>query len=344
MRPDTLISLVVLLSLMADLRAESGADAYGRGDYANAVSRFESRAQAGDATAQNNLGVLYLKGRGVAHDYVRARALFQAASDQHLPGAMFNLGMMYLRGYGVAAEPARAADWFQRAAALDDREAQFFLAVMYAKGQGVAVNRDLAREWFEKSAKAGLPAAQFNLAMLMLQQASAAGGEAEAMKWLEAAARQDYKLAKLHIAKLDLSHNDDPQRLEHAAVLLRELADGGDPEGQMQFGLMNLFGQGLPLNEEEGRFWLRQSALQGWAAAQVNLSAVYAQGIGTHADPVQAYAWLAVAAAQDSKVKPALTEMAARLKPEQRSQGEALARQLESKRAAAASEVSETSD
>ncbi len=339
MRPKILIVLVVLLGVSADIWADSGTDAYGRGDYANAVSRFESRAQSGDATAQNNLGVLYLKGRGVGQDYPRARELFQAAADQHLPGAMFNLGMMYLRGYGVTPEPARAADWFARAAALDDREAQFFLAVMYTKGQGVGVNRDFARELFEKSAKADLPAAQFNLAMLMLQHPTATAGETEALKWLEAAAKQDYKLAKLNIAKLDLRHNDDSKRLEHAAILLRDLADGGDPEGQMQFGLMNLFGKGLPLNQEEGRFWLRQSATQGLAAAQVNLSAVYAQGIGTSVDPVQAYAWLAVAAAQDAKVKPALKEMATRLKPEQRSQGEAMARELGQKGAANASDT-----
>ncbi len=332
MRPKTLIVLVVLLTAAMGVEADSGADAYARGDYAAAAAQFESRANGGDATAQSNLGALYLKGRGVPQDYARARALFQAAADQHLPGAMFNLGMMYLRGYGVAPEPTRAADWFQRAAALDDREAQFFLAVMYSKGQGVMVDQKVAREWFEKSAKAGLPAAQFNLAMLILQQGNADSAEAQALKWLEAAAKQDYKPAKLHIAKLDLRHNDDPKRLEHAAALLRELATGGDPEGQMQFGLMNLFGKGgLPLDEEEGRFWLRQSALQGLAAAQVNLSAVYAQGIGTKADPVEAYAWLALAAAQDDKIKPALTQMASKLKPEQRSQGDALARELERK-------------
>ena len=104
----------------------------------------------------------------------------------------------------------------------------------------------------------------------------------------------------------------------------------------MQFGLMNLFGKGLPLNEEEGRFWLRQSALQGLVGAQVNLSAVYAQGIGTGADPVQAYAWLSLAAAQDDKIKPMLAELASRLEPGQRTQGEAMALDLKHKSDSAA--------
>jgi len=142
MSAKTLIMFGVLLASSAGTQAESGADAYGRGDYGSAVAQFERSAQGGDATAQNNLGVLYLKGRGVAQDYGRARELFQAAAEQHLPGAMFNLGMMYLRGYGVTPEATRAADWFQRAAALDDREAQFFLAVMYTRGQGVSANAD----------------------------------------------------------------------------------------------------------------------------------------------------------------------------------------------------------
>ena len=99
----------------------------------------------------------------------------------------------------------------------------------------------------------------------------------------------------------------------------------------MQFGLMNLFGKGLPLDEGEGRFWLRESALQGLVAAQVTLSSVIAQGIGTTQDPVEAYAWLSVAADQDQKLESALTESSARLTSEQHKQAELLAHELRSK-------------
>ena len=116
--------------------------------------------------------------------------------------------------------------------------------------------------------------------------------------------------------------------MAHAATLLRELAHSGDSEGQMQFGLMNLFGKGLPLDEGEGRFWLRESALQGLVAAQVSLSSVFAQGIGTARDPIAAHAWLSLAAEQDEKLKAPLTQSAAGLTPEQRQQAEQTAQAL----------------
>ncbi len=329
---NSMIVLVLLLLAAMMVRAEDSARRGEQRDEGAAVSRLESKAQAGDATAQNNLGVHYLKGRGVIQDPARARALFEAAAEQHLPGAMFNLGTVYWRGYGVAAEPSRALEWFQRAAALDDREAQFSLGVMYTRGQGTPSDLRLAEEWFEKAANAGMAAAQFNLAMLLLQ--GSASNEAKALEWLEKAAEQGYKRANLAIAKLDLSHDDDPARMTHAATLLRELAHSGDPEGQMQFGLMNLFGKGLPLDEGEGRFWLRESALQGLVAAQVSLSSVFAQGIGTAPDPVEAHAWLSVAAERDEKLKSPLTESAAALTPEQRDHAAHLAQTLREKLAA----------
>ncbi len=322
MRCKTLIALALLLPTALAVRAEGGAEAFGRGDFAAAAARFEAGAAAGDATAQNNLGVLYLRGKGVAQDYERARELFEAAARQHLPGAMFNLGMMHLRGYGMQAQPGVAADWFARAAALDDREAQFFLGVLLTRGDGVPADPTRAKALFLAAALARLPAAQFNLAMLYLDEPKPGEDEAAALQWLEAAAKQDYARAKLHIAKLDLRHNDEPGRLEHAATLLRELADAGEPEAQMEFGLLNLFG-GLPKNEDEGRFWLRQAALQGLADAQVNLGAVYARGLGITPDPAEAYAWLTLAAEQDPKARPALDAVAGKLSPSERSDADA---------------------
>ena len=59
------------------------------------------------------------------------------------------------------------------------------------------------------------------------------------------------------------------------------MAEAGDGRAQMRLGLMYTFGHGLAANAEEGRFWLREAALQGESEAQINLGVLHAQGIGT---------------------------------------------------------------
>ncbi len=51
---------------------QDGVDAYDRGDYKEAVKWFGLSAKQGFAKAQNNLGVMYDRGQGVAQDYVQA--------------------------------------------------------------------------------------------------------------------------------------------------------------------------------------------------------------------------------------------------------------------------------
>ena len=59
---------------------EEAKSAYGRGDYAMAAQLFRSRAEQGDARAQNNLGGMYTQGRGVPQNFVRAHMWFNVAA------------------------------------------------------------------------------------------------------------------------------------------------------------------------------------------------------------------------------------------------------------------------
>lgn len=287
--------LLACLFAGAVCAADPAAEAYRAGDYATAVAAFERGVAVGDAAAANNLGVMYLKGRGVDIDYVRARELFETAAADGIAGAMFNRGIMLLRGYGGPPEPARAHGWFERAARLGDREAQFFLGLMLTRGDGVPADPEAAREWFRQSAEAGLAASQFNLAMLLLSQ-DVEDNEDEALRWLSAASAQAHPGAALQIAQLHLRHADNPERTARAAAILRPLAEDGSAEGQLQLGMMYSFGGAHVLDHEEGRFWLRQAALQDLPAAQFNLATIYARGIGTEPDPVRAWAWFDLAA------------------------------------------------
>ena len=56
------------------------------------------KAEQGDAEAQNNLGVMYANGNGVAQDDKQAAFWFRKAADQGEAMAQFNIGRMYFNG------------------------------------------------------------------------------------------------------------------------------------------------------------------------------------------------------------------------------------------------------
>ncbi|CAN0545939.1 unnamed protein product, partial [Laminaria digitata] len=66
-----------------------------------ALDALREDASTGVATAQNELGVRYLVGRGVAQDYGEAAFWLRKAAAQDMTNAQYNLGVLYESGRGV---------------------------------------------------------------------------------------------------------------------------------------------------------------------------------------------------------------------------------------------------
>lgn len=123
-------------------------------DYAEAVKWYRLAAQQGLPQAQNNLGVMYKDGQGVAQDYGQAVAWFQKAAHQGNLLALSNLGYMYQAGLGVARDYAAARRCYMEAARRGHSVAQKNLAIMYRDGLGMPVDSDSARYWYQQAKKA----------------------------------------------------------------------------------------------------------------------------------------------------------------------------------------------
>lgn len=92
-------------------------------------------AEKGNAVAQNNLGVMYATGNGVAQDYKAAAKWYERAAEQGYAVAQHNLGGLYEQGLGVPQDPAAAAVWYALGAEQGDAWAQLSLAELHATGK-----------------------------------------------------------------------------------------------------------------------------------------------------------------------------------------------------------------
>jgi hypothetical protein len=145
---------------------EEGMAAYERGDYATALKKWRPLAEAGDATAQNNLGAMYANGQGVPQDDEEAAKWFRLAAEQGGADAQNNLGVMYANGRGVPQDYREAAKWFRLAAEQGHASAQNNLGVMYTKGEGVPQDYKEAVKWYRLAAEQGNVVAQNNLGQM----------------------------------------------------------------------------------------------------------------------------------------------------------------------------------
>lgn len=332
MRPvRVLMGVGVMLGLLGAagaVVADEARTALARGEESAAFDQFLRRAGNGDPIAMNNVGVLYLKGRGTREDFTEARRWFQAAAAEGLPGAMHNLGVLYLRGHGLAPDPAQAAEWFTKAAELGDADAQFYLARLFYRGEGVVQDFPAARQWFTRAADQGLPAAAFNAALMLLRGQGGGHDEGRALEYLKPL-EQENEAARLLVAQVHLMHARDPARAALALAGLRPLAEAGNPEAQYHLGMMLMLGQGLAQDYEEGRFWLQQAGRAGLAVAQVNLAGLYERGLGVKPDPVEAVAWYELAVSNgDTAASDPLAKLRAELSPPERARAHSLVAEL----------------
>lgn len=92
-------------------------------DYQLALKYFKIAAEANDAIACFNLGILYYFGRGTHQDYVNAFRWFLTADKLGYPDAKINLGDLYYNGHGVAKDKQMGIKLYKEAAGFGLQEA-----------------------------------------------------------------------------------------------------------------------------------------------------------------------------------------------------------------------------
>jgi TPR repeat protein len=159
-------TLLALLATAATLGAtvpalagplEDGVAAYKASDYEKAISLWRPLADAGDAAAQQHIGVMYAEGKGVPQNDAEAAKWFFRAAEQGDALAQYDLGASFVEGLGVKKDPELAAKWFRRAAMQGMAIAQLNLGLLYASGSGVPKDPVEAMKWIDLSVY-GLPA------------------------------------------------------------------------------------------------------------------------------------------------------------------------------------------
>ncbi len=175
-------------------------------------------------------------------------------------------GMKYYWGRGVPRNLDKAFELYLEAAGRGDREAQYIAGGMYFRGMGIERNFLKAFQFLHGAAIQGksTPESQKLLGEFFLTGHTVPQNYKEAVKWYEMA------------------------------------AENGDREAQSELGFLYFVGRGVGQDFNKAFYWFEKAAYQGLAVAQYSLGIMWYSGNGVkEADPVTAYAWLSVAAANN---------------------------------------------
>lgn len=209
---------------------EAGWRAYQQGDFGTALTVWRPLAEAGDARAQFNLGIMFDQGRGVARDRENAILWWRKASEQGMARAMHNLANIYLSGEGAAPDYEEALKWLRLAAEKGLARSQYTLGKMYSYGLGVASDEAQALTWYRKAAEHGFDRAQYTLGKMYRDGVGGLEASAEeAARWFRRAAEQGYAKAQSHLGSRYARGEGVPKKEIEALMWMMLAADRGHP-------------------------------------------------------------------------------------------------------------------
>lgn len=162
---------------------------------------------AGNPTAENQLGRRYFTGRDVPKSDEKAFEWFRKSAEMDIVHAQTNLAYMYENGLGVDQNHEEAVKWYLIAAEKGDPIAQSSIATIYYNGRGVSRNLSEAVKWFKASAKQGESSAQINLGFMYENGYGVSRNYSEAKFWYQKAAEQGDKNAREALIRLRHTYN-----------------------------------------------------------------------------------------------------------------------------------------
>jgi len=261
--------------------------------------KFYDEAIKGNATAQTNLGYMYVTGKGVSQDFSQALYWYRKAIEQNEPYAQTNLGAMYRDGQGVSQDFNQALFWFRKAAEQNQANAQTNLGYMYETGKGVSQDFSQALYWYRKAAEQNEPYAQTNLGDKYRDGQGVSQDFSQAVLWYRKAAEQNQSVAQNNLGVMYRDGKGVSQDFGQALYWYRKAAEQNQANAQTNLGYMYETGKGVNQDFSQAVLWYRKAAEQNNADAQANLGYMYDIGQGVSQDFGQAVYWYRKAAEQN---------------------------------------------
>ncbi|OYT88743.1 MAG: hypothetical protein CFE43_21100 [Burkholderiales bacterium PBB3] len=161
-----LLALHLCICFSAHAGLEEGLAAFKAENYSTAFIELSPLAEAGNAAAQNAVGLMYQWGKGAEKNPKLAFSNTESSALQGYADAQLELGTLYYSGNGVTKDVVQAVNWWKKASDQGVPRASHNIALMYSYGTGVPQDYRQSVAYYRKAIEAGLWASVFNLGVI----------------------------------------------------------------------------------------------------------------------------------------------------------------------------------
>jgi TPR repeat protein len=258
-------------------------------DPVKARELYVSAANAGLADAEFNLGLEFASEK----NFVEARKWYQKAADQGHLRALNNLGNIYILGRGVPVDLELAKKYLTKPATTGIAVSQLGMASAFFAQKNVAE----AMPWLRRSIQGGFIGAYGRYAASLYRGEGVERDVTAALDLARKVAKRGDGNSQALVALILLQNADKmPADPKEAYELARTSAERGNSFGERILGTCYYRGFGVKQDFQEAVHWYRLSAEQNDATAACNLAALLESGTGAARDIREAVKWYWVGA------------------------------------------------
>lgn len=252
-----------------------------------AADLFQTSCDEGLAAACNNLGALYMLGRGVGKDEARALTIFKKACEDKDRAACDTLGELYSRDNSPSRDLALAASSYAAACELGFLPSCARLGSMYDQGSEVAKDDARAAALYEQACAFDIKKACDDMNTVALGQEVASGDE---LSSAQGSCSAKLGAACGNLAVMYRSGRGVAKDVRKATTLYSNSCLYNALSCD-QLGAIYLVGEGdLPADPAKALPLLNKGCEGGVATSCNNLGAAYGRGLGVTRDAEQAAA------------------------------------------------------
>jgi len=225
------------------------------------IQELMSKASAGDAGAQNDLGCAYHNGDGVERNYSTARLWYEKAVENGSVLASSNLAIIYDNGFGVDKDIDKAFRYRLKAAELGNTDCMNIIARAYRYGTE-PVEKDLneAFKWYKRSAEKGNVNAAESLAIFYDYGFGCEKDYAKAVKWYRIAADKGLRVAQNNLGSKYQNGQGVERDYHQAFYWYKKAAEQGEEFAECNVGICYLEGKGVKVSKKDAYLWFKKSA------------------------------------------------------------------------------------
>lgn len=268
-----------------------GIEYYENGDYEQAYKIFIPLAESGHRGAQNNLGVLYSKGKYVDKDLEKAFYWFHKSAENGNANAMQNVAGMYLRGDGVVKSCSNAVDYYINGHNSENIKSTYTLGSLYSRGECVSKNIVKSAEYFSEAASTESEYGKLAQAMMHYKGIGIGKDFKKAFDIL-VLLNNDWnnQEVQFYLATMYYYGEGAEKNYDKALSFYKKALESGSKESGYSIGYMAYYKQ-AEIDPVEAFNILLANSKSGHKRSQKLLSVFYKEGFGVDKDVEKAAYW-----------------------------------------------------